>query len=86
MSCRNEGALFVACAAISSAQDLVICVLPVFLVWDLRMSKKQKIGLCGIFGMGLMTSVCGILRTYYAAHTYYSNFSTNCYAVCTAES
>ena len=71
LTCRNEGALVVACAAISSVQDLIICMLPVLLIWNLKISKRQKFGLCGIFGIGLITCVCGILRTYYATYLYY---------------
>lgn len=54
LSCHNEGAIIVACAAISTVQDLVICALPVLLIWNLQIGKRQKIALCGIFGMGLM--------------------------------
>lgn len=69
--CHNEGAIIVACAAISTIQDLIICMLPIFLIWNLKITRRQRFALCGIFGMGLITSVCGILRTYYAAYVYY---------------
>jgi hypothetical protein len=71
VTCRNEGALIVACAAISLVQDLIICMLPVLLIWNLQISKRQKIGLFAIFGVGLITCICGILRTYYATKLYY---------------
>jgi|TARA_R110002003_G_scaffold2062_4_gene23944 hypothetical protein len=50
----DEGAIVVACAIVSTVQDLVICLLPIFLVWNLRMGKRQKAGLCGIFAIGLV--------------------------------
>lgn len=71
LSCRDEGAIIVSCAAISTVQDLIICMLPIFLIWNLRIQKRQKIALCGIFMIGLVTCVCGLLRTYYATYTYY---------------
>jgi len=71
LQCRNEGAIVVACAVISTLQDLIICLLPVFLLWNLRMPKRQKAALCGNFGLGLVTCVCGILRTYYATYVYF---------------
>ncbi|KAF2827810.1 hypothetical protein CC86DRAFT_264124, partial [Ophiobolus disseminans] len=80
LSCRNEGAIVVACAIISTLQDLVICLLPVFLVWNLKMSKRQKAALCGIFGLGMVTSVCGILRTYYATYVYFYTYDITWYA------
>jgi hypothetical protein len=71
LTCRNEGAILVSCAIISSVQDFIICMLPVALIWNLKISNRQKLGLCGIFGMGLITCICGILRTYYATYLYY---------------
>ncbi|EUC40350.1 hypothetical protein COCMIDRAFT_109065 [Bipolaris oryzae ATCC 44560] len=72
--CRDEGALIVACAAISSVQDFIICLLPVLLIWNLQISKRQKLALCGIFGMGLITCFCGLMRTYYATKLYYFTY------------
>jgi len=54
VTCRNEGALIVSIVIISTLQDLVICALPIFLVWNLHISKRQKAGLMGIFGLGLL--------------------------------
>lgn len=71
LHCFNEGAIIVACAAISTVQDLVICMLPIFLIWNLRITRQQRFALCGIFGMGIITCICGILRTYYATYVYY---------------
>jgi hypothetical protein len=54
LECRDEGAVIVAVAAISSVQDFVICLLPIFLIWNLQIRKRQKFALCGIFAMGLV--------------------------------
>jgi len=54
LTCRDEGAIIVAVAAISTVQDFIICFLPVFLIWNLRMPKTQKFALCGIFALGLL--------------------------------
>jgi hypothetical protein len=67
LTCRDKGAIIVACAIISTVRDFIICML----IWNLKISKRQKFGLCGIFGIGLITCVCGILRTYYATYFYY---------------
>lgn len=76
VKCRNEGALIVACAAISSVQDFIICMLPILLIWNLQISKRQKFALCGIFGMGLITCFCGLMRTYYATKLYFCKSNT----------
>ncbi|KAH7128806.1 hypothetical protein B0J11DRAFT_279797 [Dendryphion nanum] len=74
MKCRNEGAIIVTVVVVSTVQDFVICALPVFLVWNLQISKRQKVALIGIFGLGLLTCVCGIMRTYYAIYVYYYTY------------
>jgi hypothetical protein len=76
LTCRNEGALIVACAAISSVQDFIICMLPILLIWNLKIGKRQKMGLCAIFGLGMITCICGILRTFYATKLYYCKIVT----------
>lgn len=54
LTCRDEGAIIVAVAAISTMQDFIIALLPVFLIWKLQIPKVQKLALCGLFGLGLM--------------------------------
>jgi hypothetical protein len=71
VTCLDEGAIIVACAIVGTIQDFFVCLLPVLLVWNLKMSKRQKVALCGIFAVGLITCICGILRTYYATYVYY---------------
>jgi hypothetical protein len=50
-------------------------MLPVLLIWNLKISKRQKTGLCAIFGVGLITCICGILRTFYATKLYFCKTS-----------
>lgn len=50
----NEGAIIVSVAVIGTLQDLFICALPIFLVWNLQMPIRQKAALIGIFGMGIL--------------------------------
>ncbi|KAH6644585.1 hypothetical protein C7974DRAFT_408257 [Boeremia exigua] len=80
VTCRDEGVIIVAVAAISTFQDFVIALLPVFLIWKLQIPRTQKLALCGLFGLGLVTCVCGIMRTYYAAYVYYYTYDTTWYA------
>lgn len=52
--CRDEGAIIIAATTISTVQDFIICLLPIFLIWNIQISKRQKLALCGLFGMGTM--------------------------------
>ncbi|KAL5114257.1 hypothetical protein ACEQ8H_007866 [Pleosporales sp. CAS-2024a] len=79
-TCHDEGAIVVSCAILGTIQDLIIYLLPIFLVWNLKMAKKTKIAVCGIFAIGLVTCVCGIMRTYYATHVYYYTYDITWYA------
>ena len=54
LRCQDEGAIIVAVACVSTVQDFIICLLPIFLIWNIQISKRQKLALCGIFGVGLM--------------------------------
>ena len=54
LKCHNEGAQIVAVVVISTLQDFFVCALPVFLIWNLQIPRRQKAALCAIFGLGLL--------------------------------
>lgn len=54
LHCHNEGAEIVSVVVISTLQDFFICALPIFLVWNLHIPKRQKVALIALFGMGLL--------------------------------
>lgn len=39
---------------LNAAIDFAILLLPVRIVWTLRLPTKQKLAVCGIFGLGLL--------------------------------
>lgn len=43
--------------AFNAAIDLAILVLPIRTVWGLHLPSKQKLAVCGIFSLGLMSDV-----------------------------
>lgn len=73
--CDDEGIVLVTATSVSTVQDLIISFLPVFLIRNLQMPRRQKLALGGIFGLGLLTTVCGIMRTYYLITVYYCKSS-----------
>lgn len=54
LKCHNEGAEIVSVVIISTLQDFFICALPVFLVWNLQIPRRQKAALIALFGVGLL--------------------------------
>jgi hypothetical protein len=52
--CTDEGAMVVSACVISMVQDFVACLLPMALFARLKISRKQKFALAGIFGVGFL--------------------------------
>ena len=52
-TCLNLDAAYITGAAINTASDISIVILPQPLIWTLQLSSKRKIGLCAIFLIGL---------------------------------
>jgi hypothetical protein len=50
--CINRGAIYIATAVIGVVTDVLLIALPIPTVWGLQMSRKQKIGLTAMFGVG----------------------------------
>ncbi|KAF1950012.1 hypothetical protein CC80DRAFT_247354 [Byssothecium circinans] len=80
VNCHNEGAIIISAVVISTVQDFFICALPALLVWNLQIPKRQKLALIALFGMGILTSICGVMRTYYAVYVYYGTYDISWYS------
>ncbi|KAK3904713.1 hypothetical protein C8A05DRAFT_13457 [Staphylotrichum tortipilum] len=61
-TCGNQVASFIAIGAFNIITDVIILSLPLPTVWSLKMSTPAKLGLTGIFLVGLIVSVIGIIR------------------------
>ncbi|PWW74261.1 hypothetical protein C7212DRAFT_365278 [Tuber magnatum] len=51
---RETMAIYVGVRAVSVLTDILVVLLPMKLVWDLKASVKEKIGLATVFGLGVM--------------------------------
>ena len=51
---RQTMAIYVGVRAVSVLTDILVVLLPMKLVWDLKVSVKQKIGLATVFGLGAL--------------------------------
>jgi hypothetical protein len=52
--CGNRNAAFVAAGALNMFTDILVLVLPIPYIWGLRLATSRKIGLTGIFSLGLL--------------------------------
>jgi hypothetical protein len=46
----------------SVVTDLICAVLPVFVLYDIKIALKDKIGICGLMSMGLVATAAAIVR------------------------
>lgn len=53
-TCIDTGALELSSAVINLVVDLLTMLLPQKVIWGLQMSKKNKIGVSIVFGVGLL--------------------------------
>ncbi|KAK4124292.1 hypothetical protein N657DRAFT_680304 [Parathielavia appendiculata] len=60
--CGDQIASFIAIGAFNIITDLIILTLPLPTVWSLKMSTPAKLGLTGVFLVGLIVSVIAIIR------------------------
>ncbi|KAL2133232.1 hypothetical protein VTI74DRAFT_2697 [Chaetomium olivicolor] len=61
-SCGNQLASFISIGAFSIITDVIILSLPLPTVWSLKTSTLAKLGLTGVFLVGLIVSVISIIR------------------------
>ncbi|KAI1418915.1 hypothetical protein F5Y12DRAFT_789487 [Xylaria sp. FL1777] len=61
-TCFNQPALFFANGGLNIAQDLILYVLPTRILWSMNLPLKQRIALIGVFVVGGLTIIAGIIR------------------------
>ncbi|KAI0415520.1 hypothetical protein F5X98DRAFT_346232 [Xylaria grammica] len=88
-SCFNTRVFFITNASLNLASDIIILVLPQRMIWNLKMSRRKKIGVSLVFAVGVVACLVGAARLARAVIYYVSN--DNLYNVsavflwCTAE-
>ncbi|TWU75972.1 hypothetical protein ED733_006810 [Metarhizium rileyi] len=61
-SCLHPGPSFTGYAIVTIVSDIVVAVLPIPVLLKLNVRLEKKLGLVGIFMLGLFTTLCSILR------------------------
>ncbi|KOS17297.1 hypothetical protein ESCO_006493 [Escovopsis weberi] len=61
-TCLAPGPSFTGYAAVTIASDIIVAILPIPVLLKLNVPNSKKVGLIGIFLLGLFTTVCSILR------------------------
>ncbi|KAE8379333.1 hypothetical protein BDV26DRAFT_169359 [Aspergillus bertholletiae] len=70
--CINALKSYYALAGTSLGFDLVIIMLPLPVLWNLQLGRKQKVALCCVFALGFFVTIIQIIRvfTIYRLKTY----------------
>ncbi|KAL2851397.1 hypothetical protein BJX68DRAFT_72168 [Aspergillus pseudodeflectus] len=71
--CANREILIFSGSAMTTVLDLWVMLLPGPIVWQLNLPIKTRIGVLGMFLLGLLICVCGVFKTIYIYrlfHTY----------------
>ncbi|KAH7319003.1 hypothetical protein BKA65DRAFT_541191 [Rhexocercosporidium sp. MPI-PUGE-AT-0058] len=66
--CYSIKNLFFALSTFNVITDILLCILPIPLLWSLKMPKAQRAVLCLLFCMGTFASVASILRITHLDH------------------
>ncbi|KAF4621716.1 hypothetical protein G7Y89_g14487 [Cudoniella acicularis] len=63
--CFNLPATFVASGSVNVVSDFVLLILPIYSIWKLQITTKQKLQISGAFATGLLVCVASIGRLVY---------------------
>lgn len=61
--CLNEGKNVFAASIVNIFTDLLVTVVPMPLIWSLKLPKRQRLAVISVFGLGVMVNVAGSIRT-----------------------
>jgi hypothetical protein len=61
-TCLPTGPSFTGYAVVTIVSDVVVAILPIPMLMKLNVRTEKKLGLIGIFMLGLFTTICSILR------------------------
>ncbi|GME34084.1 putative integral membrane protein [Neofusicoccum parvum] len=63
--CINQQAFLITTAALNSFSDLCIFLWPARFIWGMHVPKDQRLGLVGLFCVGVIICVAGVLRMWF---------------------
>lgn len=60
--CLDPGPSFTGYAVVTIVSDIIVALIPIPVLLKLNVSRNKKLGLIGIFLLGLFTTICSIMR------------------------
>ena len=59
--------MFVILGTINAVTDVFIIIMPLPMIWKLRLPRNRKLGICGIFALSSIVVVASVVRPIYLA-------------------
>ncbi|PYI01106.1 hypothetical protein BO78DRAFT_411746 [Aspergillus sclerotiicarbonarius CBS 121057] len=87
--CLNFANLVTGTAAVSICTDVLVLILPTWIVYNLHIPRRQRLMLVGVLSFGLLTVVAGLVRVIlldrYDRHTPYDSTHSVLFCISTIE-
>ncbi|KAK2055840.1 integral membrane protein [Colletotrichum caudatum] len=65
--CIKEFALVITTGTLNVLTDIIIAGLPLYIILGLKMNRKKKNGVTGVFALGIIVTVVSVIRLYFVA-------------------
>lgn len=72
----DGGAIVFAASVVNIFTDFLVTVLPMPLIWSLKLATRQRIAVISIFGLGIFVNVAGSCRTVYVYKSMLDSYDT----------
>lgn len=69
-----------AASVVNLFNDFLTTVVPMPLIWRLKLPARQRLAVIGIFGLGVLANVAGSVRTYYVWKAMIDSYDQTWYA------
>ncbi|USP82307.1 hypothetical protein yc1106_09581 [Curvularia clavata] len=79
-TCMDEAVATLVCGIINCVADLLTTVTPIPLVMSLQMPLRQRMAVALLFGMGLLVTAAGVVRTWYIYRSLFNEYDQTWYA------
>ncbi|KAL6712563.1 hypothetical protein ACN47E_000440 [Coniothyrium glycines] len=79
-SCVDEGIVTLVCGIINCVADFATTVTPIPLIMGLHMPRRQRLAVAVLFGLGIVVTVAGVVRTWYIYRSLIGEYDQTWYA------
>ncbi|KAL2852942.1 hypothetical protein BJY01DRAFT_83161 [Aspergillus pseudoustus] len=74
--CLNGGAIVFSASVINIFTDVLVTILPMPLIWNLKLPTRQRLAVISIFALGIVVDVAGSIRTVYVWKSMIASYDT----------